>query len=88
MNETRKAYPSDLTDEEWHRIEALVPAPKSGGRPSTLSRREIVNAIFYLNRNGGQWRAMPHDLPNWSTVYQYYWQCGCYGCHCEFRKTN
>lgn len=76
MNEnetpTRKAYPSDLTDEEWERIEALVPAPKSGGRPATISRREIVNALFYLSRNGGVWRAMPHDLPNWSTVYQYY----------------
>jgi putative transposase len=72
MEETRKAYPSDLTDEEWERIEALVPTPKSGGRPAKISRREIVNALFYLSRNGVVWRAMPHDLPNWSTVYQYY----------------
>jgi len=72
MKETRKAYPSDLNDEEWELIEPLVPAPKSGGRPAKISRREIVNALFYLSRNGVVWRAMPHDLPNWSTVFQYY----------------
>jgi putative transposase len=70
--QTRKAYPSDLTDEEWQLIEPLVPAPKSGGRPAKISRREIINALFYLSRNGVVWRALPHDLPNWSTVYQYY----------------
>lgn len=70
--QTRKAYPSDLTDEEWQLIEPLVPAPKSGGRPAKIRRREIINALFYLSRNGVVWRALPHDLPNWSTVYQYY----------------
>jgi hypothetical protein len=34
----RKAYPSDLTDEQWARLESLIPAPRSkrGGRPSAL----------------------------------------------------
>jgi putative transposase len=72
MEQTRKAYPSDLSDEEWVIIEPLIPAPKRGGRPAKISRREIVNALFYLSRNGVVWRAMPHDLPNWSTVFQYY----------------
>jgi transposase len=31
--------------------------------------REVVNAIFYLNKTGCQWWALPHDLPNWSTVH-------------------
>lgn len=74
MTNLRKAYPSDLRDEEWQRLEALVPAPKKGGRRAKVSRREILNAIFYVNRTGCQWRALPHDLPNWSTVYHYYWQ--------------
>ena len=25
--------------------------------------REVVNAIFYLDRTGAQWRALPHDFP-------------------------
>jgi transposase len=41
----RRCYPSDLTDEEWALLEPLIPAPKPGGRPAKVSRREIVNAI-------------------------------------------
>jgi transposase, IS4 family len=41
----RRCYPSDLTDEEWALLEPLVPAPKPGGRPAKVPRREIMNAI-------------------------------------------
>jgi putative transposase len=68
----RKPYPTDVTDEQWAIIEPLVPRPKRGGRPATVSRREIVNAIFYLVRGGQQWRLLPHDFPPWSTVYHYF----------------
>jgi putative transposase len=39
--------------------------------------REVVNAIFYLTREGCTWRALPHDFPPWKTVYNYFtaWQC-------------
>jgi transposase len=70
----RKAYPSDLRDAEWQRLEPLVPAVKPGGRPARWSRREIVNAILYVVRGGNQWRAMPHDLPPWQTAYYYFRQ--------------
>jgi transposase len=49
-------------------IQALVPAVGSGGRPGEHSRREIVNAIFYLVRAGCSWRQLPHDLPRWAAV--------------------
>ncbi|ALJ91739.1 mobile element protein [Thermus aquaticus Y51MC23] len=42
----RRCYPSDLTDEEWGLLEPLIPAPKPGGRPAKVSRREIMNAIL------------------------------------------
>jgi len=69
---TRRSYPSDLSDAEWAILEPLIPAPKPGGRPAKVPRREIVNAILYVLTNGIQWRAMPH----WSTVYPYFrkWQ--------------
>jgi transposase len=69
---TRQAYPSDLNDKEWQVLDALVPAVKSGGRPSDHEHREIVNAILYVLRTGCQWRALPHDLPPWKTVYTYF----------------
>jgi transposase len=68
----RQSYPTDLTDDEWHILEALVPPIKCGGRPADHSRREIVNAILYVLRTGCQWRALPHDLPAWKTVYTYF----------------
>ena len=65
----RAAYPSDLTDAEWAILEPLVPAPLPGGRPPRHERREIVNGILYVLRTGCQWRAVPHDLPPWGTVW-------------------
>jgi transposase len=67
----RKRYPTDLTDTEWALLEPLVPASKPGGRPTTWSRREILNAVFYLLRSGEAWRLLPHDFPPWQTVYHY-----------------
>jgi len=68
----RQAYPSDLSEAQWTRIALLIPPAKPGGHPRIVNIREIVNAIFYLNKTGCQWRALPHDLPNWSTVHTYY----------------
>jgi transposase len=50
----RRCYPSDLTDEEWALLEPLIPAPKPGGRPARVSRREIMNAILILTDTGGR----------------------------------
>ena len=72
MNE-RKPYSSDLTDAQWQILEPLVPAPEEGGRPPKYARREIVNAVLYLTRNGCAWRNLPHDLPPWSLVHNYFW---------------
>jgi putative transposase len=70
--EGRKPYPSDLTDAQWEILEPLVPAPKPGPQPVKHSRREILNAIFYVNRAGCQWRMLPHDFPKWELVYSYF----------------
>jgi putative transposase len=68
----RKAYPSDVTDEQWELIEIVIPAAKSGGRPREVSMREVINAMLYINRSGCQWDMLPHDLPAKSTVYEYF----------------
>src|SRR5258705_9719230 len=70
----RQSYPSDLTDEEWAILRAYIPSPKAGGRPAKHARREIVNGIAYVLRAGGSWRMLPHDVPPWKTVYDYFRQ--------------
>lgn len=69
----RKPYPSDLTDEQWSLIEPLIPV-NTTGRPRINDMREVLNAIFYLNRSGCQWDMLPHDLPAKSTVYNHFAQ--------------
>src|SRR5512135_2917418 len=69
----RKPYPSDLTDEQWEIIEPLIPV-NTVGRPRTVDMREVLNAIFYLNRSGCQWDMLPHDLPAKSTVSDHFAQ--------------
>jgi transposase len=68
----RKRYPSDLTDRQWAIVEPLIPPAKAGGRPREVDRREVVNAILYLNRSGCQWDLLPHDLPPKSDVDFYF----------------
>lgn len=65
-------YPSDLTDAQWQLIQPLLPAAQPGGRPRKHDLRAIVHALFYLNREGCTWRALPHDFPPWRTVYDYF----------------
>ena len=67
----RKAYTSDLTDEQYALIKPLLPLVLPWGRPRTHTYREIVNGAFYLVKTGCQWRNLPHDLPPWGTVEYY-----------------
>jgi putative transposase len=67
-----KKYRTDLSNREWKCIRDLLPKPKATGRKREVPFREILNAIFYVDRGGIAWRLMPNDLPNWKTVYHYF----------------
>ena len=65
----RRAYLTDLTDEQWVLVEPYV-RTSGYGRPPLHSKRELLNAIFYQARAGSAWHLLPHDLPPWRTVYK------------------
>jgi len=67
-----KRYPTDLTDEEWVRIEPFLPKPAKTGRRRGVDLREVLNAIRYLARTGCGWRMLPKDFPPWQTVYWWF----------------
>ena len=67
-----KPYPSDLTDEQWGLLQPLIPAARPGGRPRKTDMRRVLDALFYVIRQGCTWRALPHDFPPWKTVYNYF----------------
>ncbi|MEU7550692.1 IS5 family transposase, partial [Streptomyces sparsogenes] len=80
----RRPYPSDLSDARWALIEPVLSGWRAErrrhalniGRPPEHDLHEIMNAILYVDRNGVQWRCLPHDFPPWETVYGYFakWQ--------------
>lgn len=76
VNQTRKPYPSDLTDAQWKILESLVPPARKnrGGRPRDVNMRDIIDAILFVNRSGCQWDMLPHDFAPKSTVYEYFAQ--------------
>jgi len=74
-----REYPSDLTNEQWQLIRPLLPPASCVGRPREVCRRQVVNAILYVNRTGCQWRQLPRDFPNWRTVYDLFWHWRLHG---------
>lgn len=56
-----KRYPSDPTDEEWEIVKPILEEadPYTTGRPREVELREVLNAIFYINKTGCQWRYLP-----------------------------
>ena len=71
MAKFTQTYPTDLKYTEWLLVEQFFPT-HSRGRPCKWERWQIVNAIMYVTRTGGQWRMMPTNLPPWQTVYGYF----------------
>ena len=69
---TRRLYPSDLTDAEWHWMAGFIPPELGGGRHRDTEMRAVVNGILYLLRSGCSWRMLPKEYPPWQTVYEYF----------------
>jgi putative transposase len=65
----RLKYPTDLTDEQWKILCKLLPQPSHRGARQRVCRRSVVDAILYVLRSGCAWRLLPHEFPNWKTVY-------------------
>ena len=66
-------YESDLTDQQWALLAPLFTdeTPRRGPK-GTISPRLILNAIFYLLREGCRWRSLPPQYPSWQTVYYHF----------------
>jgi transposase len=66
----------DLTNDQWQRLQPLLPVQKPAvGRPS-LDHRSVVNGILWILRTGAPWRDLPERYGKWQTVYGrfYRWQ--------------
>ena len=66
-------YDTDLTDAQWEKIKHLFERKNNTGKHlENQDKRQLVNAVLYLNKTGCQWRLLPNDFPNYSTVSSFY----------------
>lgn len=66
----RKAYPSDVSDEEWAFAAPYLTLMTEDAPQREHPLREVFNGLRYIVRSGASWRMMPNDLPPWAAVYQ------------------
>jgi transposase len=66
---SRKAYPSDVSDEEWAFVAPYLRLIRDDAPQREHSLREVFNGLRWIIRTGTQGRMMPNDLPPWYTGY-------------------
>jgi putative transposase len=66
---TRKPYPSDVTDAQWDIMAPYLDIRHRYGAPPKWPRRELYNAVRYVLRAGCAWDMLPHDFPPRTTVH-------------------
>lgn len=66
----RKAYPSDVSDEEWSLLVPYLTLMREDAPQREYPLRELFNGLRWIVRTGAQWPMMPNDLPPWHAVYQ------------------
>lgn len=66
----RKAYPSDVSDDEWAFVVPYLTLMAANAPQREHSLREVFDGLRWLVRAGASWRMMPHDLPPWHAVYE------------------
>jgi transposase len=58
----------DLSNQQWARLEPLLPIGKKAGRPPTWSKRQLIDGIGWRTRTGAPWRDTPARYGPWQTV--------------------
>jgi transposase len=67
---SRKAYPSDVSDEEWAFVAPYLTLMTEDAPQRDHDLREVFNGLRWIVRTGSPWRYLPNDLPPWHTIYQ------------------
>ena len=56
-----------LSDEEWHRIEPLLPRGRRGAH--RVDDRRVISGILHMLRSGARWRDCPAEYGPYTTIY-------------------
>jgi transposase len=56
-----------LSDEEWRRIEPLLPRGQRGAH--RVDDRRVISGIMHMLRSGARWRDCPLEYGPYTTIY-------------------
>jgi transposase len=59
MSQSRKPYPSDVTDEEWAFVAPYLTLMTEDAPQRRHDLREVFNAVRWIVRTGAPWRYLP-----------------------------
>lgn len=57
-----------LTDEQWRRLQAILPKRKAGPE-ATRGDRLFIEAVLFRAKTGLPWRDLPERFGPWKSVY-------------------
>ena len=57
-----------LTDDQWRRLQAVLPKQKAGPE-ATRGDRLFIDAVLYRAKTGMPWRDLPERFGPWKSVY-------------------
>ena len=60
---------SILRDDQWERIQDLLPGKATDCGVTAKDNRLFVEAVLWMGRTGAPWRDLPAELGNWHTTY-------------------
>jgi transposase len=58
-----------LRNDQWERIEHLLPGKVSDRGVTARDNRLFVEAVLWIARTGSPWRDLPPQFGNWHNVY-------------------
>ena len=70
----KRAYVTgtELTDEQWSKLEPLLPPPSQSSKGGQICapNRACLEGILWILRSGARWKDMPERFPSGSTCWR------------------
>jgi len=59
----------ELSEAQWHRIEALLPGKAGDPGRSGGDNRRFVDGVLWVLRSGAHWHDLPERYGKWKSVH-------------------
>lgn len=64
----------ELRDDQWARVEPLIPGGSKGKRGPRSQNRRFVNALLWMARSGARWKDLPERYGPYQRVKRRYYR--------------